>query len=58
MSTRHGSLRYAGPTAFQERNGKRIAIPIGYKLGRYGAFGFRIGEYDASLPVVIEVEGV
>lgn len=58
ISTRRGSLLYAGPTAYQERNGKRVGISIGYKLGRYGAFGFSIGEYDVSLPVVIEVEGV
>ncbi len=58
ISTRRGSLQYAGPTAYQERNGKRVGISIGYKLSRYGAFGFSIGEYDASLPVVIEVEGL
>lgn len=53
-----GVLKYTVPEAVQEIDGKRVAIPVGYHLGPYGAFGFRIGQYDASLPVVIEVEGL
>jgi hypothetical protein len=42
------------PFIFQERNERRVIISGGYKaLGR-GKIGFWLGEYDRSLPLVID----
>jgi hypothetical protein len=54
-----GSLRVAGgfrqhaPFAYQQRDGRRVQVAASYRLA--GAdVAFQIGDYDASLPLVID----
>jgi hypothetical protein len=42
------------PVAYQEKKGKRENVEVHYALSASHQFGFRLGNYDASLPVVID----
>jgi len=67
-----GNLRDDEPVAFQEKDGKRVDIPMGFVLQepppgndeqdgqdqgpgmRSHAFGFNVGDYDRSLPLIMD----
>src|SRR5262249_14606571 len=52
-----GTLVDRRPTAYQSRDGHRVAVPVSYVLrGRSGVFGFRLGAHDPRLPVTIDPE--
>ncbi|MGZ8688144.1 MAG: DUF7948 domain-containing protein, partial [Gaiellaceae bacterium] len=54
VQTPLGSLRDARPRAWQERKGHRVAVPVAFDLGAAGTYGFRLGPYDRSRPLVID----
>ena len=47
-------LREQAPELYQNRGGKRVAVEGRFQVGADGAIGFAIGEYDCSLPLVID----
>ena len=51
--TEPGPVRFTPPVAYQERNGVRRSIPVAYAV-RGHEYGFTAGEYDATLPLVID----
>ena len=48
-----GSFRQHAPFAYQERGGRRVQVPAGYRLDGDDV-AFQVGEYDPSLPLVID----
>lgn len=51
--TGNGPLRFAAPYAYQESRGRRLAVPVAYRLDG-NTYGFELGEFDPALPVVID----
>lgn len=49
-----GELRQPLPTAYQEVDGRRTRVEARYALCGDGAFGFKLGEYDRSRPLIID----
>lgn len=55
-----GSFRDDVPVAFQEKDGKRADVAAAFQLGEWNeagnsrAYGFVLGEYDRTLPLVID----
>jgi hypothetical protein len=47
-------LRERAPEAYQTRGGKRVAVKSRFQASADGVFGFAIGSYDRSLPLVID----
>jgi hypothetical protein len=47
-------IRQPKPFVYQEVAGEQRAVEGGYVVGEGGRVGFRVGEYDASLPLVID----
>ncbi len=47
-------VRQPRPVIYQEVAGERRAVEGGYAVGADGRVGFRLGAYDASLPLVID----
>ena len=47
-------LHERAPEAYQIRGGKRVAVRSRFQAGADGAFGFALGGYDRSLPLVID----
>ena len=47
-------LREREPVAYQERAGKRIAVPARYSLAPGGGVSFIVSDYDSTLPLVID----
>ena len=54
LATSAGELRWRAPEVYQERAGQRVAVPSAYKLLRGHRVGFTIGDYDRTLPLVID----
>ena len=59
IDTAAGELRDAPPFAYQEIDGRRVEIEASHDLdpsapGEPRSLGFRLGAYDASLPLVID----
>jgi hypothetical protein len=52
-STGLGPVTFAAPIAFQQIDGRRVAIPVAYDV-RGNAYGFALGDYDRALPLVID----
>lgn len=53
MATSIGDVTLTPPVAFQESEGERQPVTVAYELhGR--EYGFRLGNYDPALPVVID----
>ena len=48
-----GELTFTPPVAYQERQGIRHPVRVAYEL-RGGGYGFRLADYDSTLPVVID----
>ena len=47
-------LRLLKPHAWQESNGARRTVPCDYRLGEKDQVEFRLGDYEATLPLVID----
>ena len=54
IPTRFGRLLEAAPYSYQEIDGKRVEIDVRYQLIGSDRFGFAIGTYDPSYPLVID----
>jgi len=58
VDTPLGGFHDQAPLAYQDRNGKRIPIPATFRMegsaDPSAAFGFAVGAYDRSLPLVID----
>lgn len=48
-----GSLRLQSPAAFQLRNGKRVPVQARFQI-QDRTIGFRVGDYNPDLPLVID----
>ena len=48
-----GPVVFTAPYAYQERDGIRSAVPVAYRVDE-GGYAFVLGEYDRSLPLVID----
>jgi hypothetical protein len=42
------------PVAYQEKNGRRSEVEVSFSLTESHRFGFRVGAYDTSLPLIID----
>lgn len=54
LHTAAGEVRHERPLAYQEINGSRIRIAADFKRLDDGTFGFQVGDYDPTLPLVID----
>ncbi|HLH29859.1 MAG TPA: SBBP repeat-containing protein [Terriglobia bacterium] len=54
ISTSAGELRQQKPIAYQEIDGSRKLVEVSYAQDANNTFGFRIGAYDSSKPLVID----
>ncbi|MDQ2978187.1 MAG: hypothetical protein M3R62_03130, partial [Acidobacteriota bacterium] len=52
-STGPGDVTFTPPAAYQQRGGARREIQVAYDV-RGDSYGFRLGRYDPTLPVVID----
>ncbi|HEY8240541.1 MAG TPA: hypothetical protein VIH35_03800, partial [Kiritimatiellia bacterium] len=53
VETSQGEVRFTRPIAFQEENGVRTPVDVAYRIDGH-AYGFDLGDYDASRPVIID----
>jgi hypothetical protein len=54
LDTKLGTLTDARPRSYQHSAGERQAVRSGYALRGGGSFGFRVGSYDPTRPLVID----
>jgi len=58
VNAAEGGFEDAPPVAWQDVHGKRATVEMAYALdedgGSGGTFGFRVGEYDRSRPLVLD----
>ena len=54
LHTKTGTIRQSAPVVYQERGGARHAVAGRYVLRGSREVGFQLGEYDRSLPLVID----
>ena len=54
LTTPAGEVRQHAPVAYQEVNGARVPVAARYDMRVDGSVGFVVGEYDATLPLVID----
>jgi hypothetical protein len=47
-------LREEPPLSFQQSGGRQVPVSSGYVLYEEGSVGFRVGEYDGRIPLVID----
>lgn len=53
VGTGRGDVTFTSPVAWQESDGGRRQVAVSYTL-RGHTYGFRLGQYDRSLPVIID----
>lgn len=53
FTTRYGQVSVNNLVAFQEIDGKRVIVPVSFAT-KSGGFGFTVGEYDKSKPLIID----
>ena len=53
LGTGPGEVTFTPPMAYQESGGARPPVDVAYEL-RGGDYGFRLGDYDPALPVIID----
>ena len=53
LGTGPGEVTFTPPMAYQESGGARLPVDVAYEL-RGGDYGFRLGDYDPALPVIID----
>lgn len=49
-----GEVRFEQPVAYQMTEGRRRNVQARYVLGKRGEVGFKVGEYDHRLPLIID----
>ncbi len=57
LKTELGDIEFTKPVAYQEVDGKRVYVPVNYRLFKDGeklAYAFEVGEYDRSKELVID----
>ncbi len=54
VSLAGAELIWSAPFAYQNINRQRIAVAVEYRLLSGGTLGFKLGDYDASFPLVID----
>ncbi|MEK6324508.1 MAG: SBBP repeat-containing protein [Acidobacteriota bacterium] len=54
LHTVAGEVRHERPVAYQETKGSRLQIPADFKRLDDGTIGFQVGDYDPTLPLVID----
>ena len=54
VETPLGGFRDEKPVAYQERGGERTPVPMAFRLDEGRAYGFEVGAYDKSLPLVLD----
>ena len=55
VETGNGDVSYTAPIAYQESNGARSKVSVSYALDTAASgYRFALGEYDATLPLVID----
>ncbi len=50
------SFGFSKPIAYQVVDNKQVNIPVAYRLKNNRTYGFSVGKYDTSLPLVIDPE--
>ena len=53
VATESGTVRFTPPVAWQEKEGKKLPVQVAY-LVKGDSYSFKIGQHDASLPVIID----
>lgn len=54
VSTPAGGFHDSAPVAYQEVNGQRVPVAVEYALAEDTTYGFRLGDYNPTLPLVID----
>src|SRR3989304_2637034 len=49
-----GTVKYSKPMGFQEKEGKRKDVSISYNMIDKNTYGFKPGDYDTALPLIID----
>ena len=52
--TELGEVRFTRPVAYQEIKGKRVEVPVKYRLLSKNTYGFEVGKYDRTKPLIID----
>lgn len=53
VETESGLVRFTPPIAWQEKDGKKLPVQVAYVI-KDEIYGFKLGQHDASLPVIID----
>ena len=56
VKTELGVVRFTKPVAYQEVDGKRVEVPVSYRVinRNKSLYAFNVGEYDRTKPLVID----
>jgi hypothetical protein len=54
VQTPLGALRDERPVSYQQIEGRQVTVASGFALGAGSAYGFTVGAYDRSQPLVID----
>ena len=54
LRTAQGDMRQSKPVAYQEVNGVKQEVSVGYVPNGVGRFGFQLGDYDPARPLIID----
>ncbi|MBI1879919.1 MAG: SBBP repeat-containing protein, partial [Chloroflexi bacterium] len=54
VQTPAGNFHDEAPYAYQEINGQQTAVSVAYTLGQNSTYGFHLGTYDPSRPLVLD----
>jgi len=54
VETALGPVIFTTPVAYQEISGRRQAVKVAYRLFGTGDYGFEVGTYDKTCPLVID----
>jgi hypothetical protein len=54
VNTTQGALKDKAPVSYQTVDGRRVPVESSFALGQGNAYGFTLGAYDQSKPLVID----
>ena len=54
LGIRNKSIGFTRPIAYQEINGSRKSIEVSFRLIDKNTYGFTVGDYDRSMPLIID----
>ncbi len=54
MHTAKGPLTFSAPVAYQVKGGSRHPVEVSYQLGSEHSYGFYVGAYDRTQPLIID----